>query len=418
MEDLVTDHNNLSEALSRPVEQCRSCGGAYLEVVLDLGSTPLANALPTDPSTPEPTYPLAVAICRDCALVQTTYWISGEVIFGGEYPYYSSYSTDYLRHARDHALDLIETRGLGPESLVVEIASNDGYLLRNFVERGVPVLGIDPARGPAEKARGIGVPTLEEYFGPELARRLGAGRRMADVVLGNNVLAHVDDPNQLAAGVAILLESEGVAIFEVPYLVDLVERCAFDTIYHEHNCYFSLRALQNLFERHGLRVVDIERLEVHGGSLRVSVAREGEEQAAVAELRSLEERLGVEKTDFYRHFAQRVASVTRGLRDLLTSSRDRGERIAAYGAAAKGATLANTSGIGRDLVDYVVDRNPAKQGRFLPGVHIPIVPLQRLRQDPPDLLLIFAWNLLPEIRAQLKDFPGRFLVPIPEPRIL
>jgi SAM-dependent methyltransferase len=350
--------------------------------------------------------------------VQTTYWVSGEVIFGGDYPYYSSYSTGYLRHARDHALELIETRGLGPESLVVEIASNDGYLLRNFVERGVPVLGIDPAGGPAETARGIGVPTLEEYFGSDLARRLRAEGRGADVVLGNNVLAHVDDPNQLAAGVAVLLKPEGVAIFEVPYLVDLVERCAFDTIYHEHNCYFSLRALQNLFERHGLHVIDVRRLEVHGGSLRVSVSSRGEEQTAVGELRSLEDRLGVANTGFYQQFAQRVEAVMSGLRDLLIRSRDRGERVAAYGAAAKGATLANASGIGRDLVEYVVDRNPAKQGRFLPGVHIPIVPPERLQEDPPDLLLVFAWNLLPEIRAQLGAFPGRFLVPIPEPRIL
>jgi len=414
----VTGHSEPGTVQSRPVEQCRCCGGSHLEVVLDLGCTPLANALPSDLSIPEPTYPLAVAICRDCALVQTTYWVSGEVIFGGDYPYFSSYSTDYLRHARDHALELIEERRLGPESLVVEIASNDGYLLRNFVERGVPVLGIDPARGPAETARGIGVPTLEEYFGSELARGLRAEGRRADVVLGNNVLAHVDDPNQLAAGVAILLADEGVAIFEVPYLVDLVERCAFDTIYHEHNCYFSLRALQNLFERHELHVVDVRRLEVHGGSLRVSVARKGEEKAAVAELRSLEDRLGVATTDFYRQFAQRVEAVTSGLRDLLTRLRDRGERVAAYGAAAKGATLANASGIGPDLVAYVVDRNPAKQGRFLPGVRIPIVPPERLEEDPPDLLLIFVWNLLPEIRAQLGDFPGRFLVPIPEPRIL
>jgi hypothetical protein len=204
------------ERRSGPVVRCRSCGGARLETVLDLGSTPLANALPADPSTVEPTYPLAVAICRECALVQTTYWVSGELLFGGDYPYYSSYSTDYLRHARDHALELIERRALGAGSLVVEIESNDGYLLRNFAERGVPVLGIDPARGPAEKAREIGVPTLEEYFGADLARRLRAEGRRADVVLGNNVLAHVDDPNQLAAGVAILLEPGGVAVFEVP----------------------------------------------------------------------------------------------------------------------------------------------------------------------------------------------------------
>jgi SAM-dependent methyltransferase len=219
----VSGQHDSGDALSRPVEQCRSCGGAHLEVVLDLGRTPLANALPTDPSAPEPSYPLAVAKCRDCALVQTTYWVSGEVIFGGDYPYFSSFSTDYLHHAREHALELIERRALGPESLVVEIASNDGYLLRNFVEKGVPVLGIDPARGPAETAREIGVPTLEEYFGPDLARRLRDDGQRADVMLANNVLAHVDDPKELAAGIAILLKPEGVAVFEVPYLVDLVE---------------------------------------------------------------------------------------------------------------------------------------------------------------------------------------------------
>ena len=414
----MTGRSDAAEALSRPVEQCRSCGGARLEVVLDLGRTPLANALPTDPSALEPTYPLAVAMCRDCALVQTTYWVSGEVIFGGDYPYFSSFSTDYLRHARDHALELIETRALGPESLVVEIASNDGYLLRNFVEKGVPVLGIDPARGPAETARGIGVPTLEEYFGSDLARRLRADGQRADVMLANNVLAHVDDPKELAAGVALLLKPEGVAVFEVPYLVDLVERCAFDTIYHEHNGYFSLRALENLFQPHGLHVIDVKRLEIHGGSLRVSVAPKSAKQTAVGELRSLEDRLGVANVDFYRQFAQRVETVTRGLKDLLERLRAEGKRVAAYGAAAKGATLSNAAGLGPDLVAYVVDRNPAKQGRFLPGVRIPIVPPERLQEDPPDVLLVFAWNILPEIRAQLEDFPGRFLVPIPEPRIL
>lgn len=379
---------------------------------------PLANTLPVDADAPEEHHPLAVALCRDCALVQTTWWVAGGVIFGGDYPYFSSYSTAYLGHAREHALALIAERGLGPRHLVVEIASNDGYLLRNFAEAGVPVLGIDPARGPAEAARRAGVPTREAWFGSALANALREEGLAADVLLANNVLAHVDDPNDLAAGVAELLAPGGVAVFEFPYVADLVDRCAFDTIYHEHNLYLSLVAFERLFERQGLRVVDLRRLGVHGGSLRVTLAHRGEASPAVRHLREEEARLGLAEPAFYRSFAERVAGVTRALRERLEELRAQGLRVAGYGAAAKAATLANVAGLGPEHVAFVVDRNPAKQGRHLPGVGIPITGPERLERDPPDVLLIFAWNLAEEIRSQLDGFGGRFLVPIPEPRFL
>ncbi len=415
LEDLVSRGRG---ALSGPVERCRSCGSRPLEPVLDLGATPLANRLPASADAPEERHPLAVALCLDCALLQTTWWVAGEVIFGGDYPYFSSYSTAYLAHARDHVRELIASRSLGTRHRVVEIASNDGYLLRNFVEAGIPVLGIDPARGPGEAARRAGVPTRVASFDLALAETLRDEGMAADVLLASNVLAHVDDPNELAAGVAALLAPEGVAVFEFPYLVDLVEGCAFDTIYHEHNLYLSLRAFECLFERHGLRVVELRRLAVHGGSLRVTVARRGEPSEAVRALRAEEERLGIAEPRYYRSFAERVGTLRRSLRECLDSLRAQGLRVAGYGAAAKAATLANVAGLSREQVAFVVDRNPAKQGRYLPGVGIPIVPPAHLEQEPPDVLLVFAWNLASEIRGQLEGFRGRFLVPIPEPRFL
>lgn len=408
----------VTEEQSRAVLECRSCGGGKLEAVLDLGSQPLANALVRDPAADEARYPLAIALCLDCALVQTTHWVSGEVLFGQDYPYYSSFSTAYLSHAEKYAEELIDTFKLGPHSRVIELASNDGYLLRTFFEQGIPVLGIDPAEGPAEVARAAGIPTLTEYFGEQFAERLREEGQGADVIIGNNVLAHVDDVNDFVAGVAALLKTDGVGVFEVPYLVDLVEKCAFDTIYHEHGCYFSLGALSALFRRHGLNIHRVCRLPVHGGSLRVTVKKDAESLPSVTEMLAHETQIGVGSIAYYRDFRRRVDEIVRSLNDLLRELKGDGNRVAAYGAAAKATVLGNAAGLGSHLIEYVVDRNPKKQGRFLPGIGIPIVSPERLREDPPDFLLLFPWNLADEIRGQLSEFEGRYIVPIPTPRVL
>lgn len=400
------------------ITACRSCGGKQLEELLDLGSMPLANELPSEPGEEQIRYPLGVVLCGACSLVQSSFRVPGRILFGQSYPYFSSVSSTYLAHARENALELIEARSLGPASLVVEVASNDGYLLKNFVERGIPVLGVDPAEGPAASARDAGVPTRIEYFGAEVAARLRAEEGAADLVLGNNVMAHVDDVNDLAAGVAALLHEDGVGVFEAPYLVDLVDRCAFDTIYHEHNCYFSLTALKHIFERHGLVLRDVRRLEIHGGSLRIFVGHGGQATPAVESLLASERDLGVDSREYYESFSQRVDHILDSLRSMLRGLRSEGKCVAAYGAAAKGAVISSVAGFGSEDIAYVVDRNPHKQGRYMPGGSIPIVPPKRLESDPPDYLLLFAWNLADEIRSQLPSFRGRYIVPIPDPRIL
>jgi SAM-dependent methyltransferase len=400
------------------VETCRSCGAGQLEALLDLGSTALANELPSEPGTDQIQYPLGVVLCSACSLVQSSYRVPGRILFGQGYPYFSSVSPAYLAHARENALELIETRALGQKSLVVEVASNDGYLLKNFVEKGIPVLGIDPAEGPAAAARDAGVPTSVEYFGSEVAARLREEEGPADLILGNNVMAHVDDVNDLAAGVAALLHEDGVGVFEAPYVVDLVDRCAFDTIYHEHNCYFSLTALKSLFERHGLGLQDVRRLKIHGGSLRIFVGRSGETTPAVESLLASERERGVDSRPYYDSFSQRVTHIVQTLGSMLREFNSQGKLVAAYGAAAKGSVISSVAGFGPEDIAYVVDRNPHKQGRYMPGGTIPIVPPERLESDPPDYLLLFAWNLADEIRSQLPSFKGRYIVPIPEPRIL
>ncbi len=400
------------------VVACRSCGESRLERILDLGTTPLANELRRDPAVQQAMYPLAVVLCPSCSLVQTSHRLPGEVLFGRSYPYFSSVSNAYLKHASEHARELIARRRLGRDSFVVEVASNDGYLLSNFVDRGIPVLGIDPADGPAAVARARGVETLVEYFGMDVALRLRNQGIRAELILGNNVLAHVNDVNDFVAGVACLLKEEGEAVFEVPYLLDMVERCAFDTIYHEHNCYFSLTALRNLFERHGLRMVDVRRLPVHGGSLRITVAMCGEPSAAVLECLAVERALCVADRHYYESFQRRVRRSLDLLRSLLNEIRAEGKCIAAYAAAAKGAVIINGAGLDQEDIAYVVDRNPRKQNNYMPGSRIPIVHPDKLRTDPPDYLLVFAWNLVDEIRSQLTDFKGRYIVPIPEPRVI
>jgi SAM-dependent methyltransferase len=405
------------------IDACRSCSHTDLEPVLDLGRTPLADRLLTEQqlAEPEPVYPLRVVFCSDCGLLQIDETVSPEVLFCDDYPYFSSFSDALLRHSRDNVLELIERRRLGPDSLAVELASNDGYLLKNYLEQGVPVLGIDPAEGPAREAEKIGVSTLNDFFTVELASQLAAEDRRADVIHANNVLAHVADTNGFVRGVAALLKDDGLAVIEVPYLKDLIDHCEFDTIYHEHLCYFSLTALDNLFRRHGLYLNEVRRLSIHGGSLRIYLEKTERVGKTVRSLLALEREEGVDRVGFYRDFAEKVAGVKTDLLALLSGMKAEGKRIAAYGAAAKGATLVNFVGIGTDLLDFVVDRNSFKQGRFMPGQHLPIFGPEKLVEAMPDYVLLLAWNFADEIRAQQSEYEargGRFIVPVPESRAL
>jgi SAM-dependent methyltransferase len=397
---------------------CRSCGEEGLLEFLSLGTIPLTDAYvpPTLVDEPEPRYPLDLAFCPRCSLVQILYTLPAEEIFE-LYSYYSSFSETLLSHSREHVRQLIAERLLGPDSLVIELASNDGYLLRNFVGQGIPVLGIDPALGPADAAEAIGVPTLREFFGAEVAAELKAQGKVADVVIANNVLAHVPDLNSFVEGIAIMLVEDGVAEIEVPYVRDLIDDLEFDTIYHEHLCYFSITALDTLFRRHGLSVERVQRLPIHGGSIRLTVSRHPNAGSVGAYLEQ-EEADGLNGIDYYRAFAGRVAELRGALRAKLVKLRSEGRRVAAYGAAAKGTVLLNASGIGSDLIDFVADKSPHKQGKFMPGVGIPIVPPEWLLQESPEYVLLLVWNLKDEIvreqRAYL-DAGGRFIIPIPVP---
>jgi SAM-dependent methyltransferase len=401
---------------------CRGCGREGLEVVLDLGEMPLANAILTeaDLAGPEPRYPLALAYCPECWLAQITETVPPEKLFR-EYTYFSSVSDAFVEHSRRIAERLIEERGLGPRSLVMELASNDGYLLQHYARAGIRVLGIDPARNVAEVATARGVPTLAEFFDLELALELAATGRRADVVHANNVIAHVPDLNGFVAGIAEVLKPEGVAVIETPYLRELVDRLEFDTIYHEHVFYHSLTALDRVFEGNRLAVVDVERIPVHGGSLRVFAMRRdaavARVSAAVAALREEEWAVGLCTPAYYSDFAAGVHALGRDLRDHLTARRDEGRTVAAYGAAAKGAVLLNAFGIGTDLISFVADRSPHKQGRLMPGVHIPIVPPEQLLERAPQETLLLAWNFADEILAQQAEYRrrgGRFIIPVPK----
>jgi SAM-dependent methyltransferase len=367
-------------------------------------------------------YPLDVAFCSSCSLVQILEEVPPEELFVDNYLYFSSFSDGLLRHSREHALRLIAERGLDERSLVVEVASNDGYLLRNFVEQGVPVLGIDPAPDQALAAEAAGVPTLPEFFGAELAGRLRAEGTQADVIIANNVMAHTPTLNSFVEGLRILVADEGVVTVENTYVKDLIDHCEFDTIYHEHFSYFSCTAVDRLARRHGLSLNAVEHFPtLQGGSLRWSLGpRTAVEDSARSFLRAEQEE-GLTAFDYYRRFGVRVATLRDDLQDLLRSLRAEGRTIAAYGAAAKGSTLVNYARITPDLVEYVVDRNVHKQGLFMPGTHLPIHGPERLLETMPDYLLLLAWNYRDEIAAQQAEYlkrGGRFIVPVPSPTIL
>jgi SAM-dependent methyltransferase len=400
---------------------CRSCGAGRLELILSLGHTPLANALlsPDQLSEPEATYPLDLVFCPACSLVQITETVAPEVLFS-HYVYLSSFSDTVLRSAEQLAGRLVERYRLGPQSLVAEVASNDGYLLQYYRRLGVPVLGIEPAQNIAELATSRGIPTVARFFGSALAAELSAAGRRADVIHANNVLAHVADLNGVVAGLAELLKPDGVAVVEVPHVLELVRNLEFDTIYHEHLCYFSLSALTPLFERHGLHVIDVERISLHGGSLRLFLAARRDAAPAVSELAALEKEAGVDRIEFYSDFAARVESLKRELLDLLCRLRSEGNRIAAYGASAKGSTLLNYFGVEPGTLEFVVDRSTVKQGLFTPGTHLPILPPEALLEKRPDFVLLLSWNFAEEILGQQEAYRaqgGRFVTPIPKVRI-
>jgi SAM-dependent methyltransferase len=401
---------------------CRFCRNPIRRTVVDLGMSPLCESYVEAARLDdmEPFYPLHVRICDSCLLVQLRAYVPPEEIFT-EYAYFSSYSTSWLEHARRYADMISERLRLGPDKLVVELGSNDGYLLQAFVERGIPALGIEPAANVAAVAVEHGVPTEVAFFGADTARRLAAEGRRADLLVANNVLAQVPDLNDFVAGIRLLLAPGGVATIEVPHLLRLLDRNQFDTIYHEHYSYFSLGTLQRILSAHGLTIFDVEELSTHGGSMRVYAAHaDGHGVPAddsVADLLAREDAAGLSTPEPYASFAARVEETKRRLLEVLISIKREGKSVAGYGAPGKGNTLLNYCGIRGDLIDYTVDRNPYKQGRFLPGTHIPIAHPSKIAERRPDFILILPWNLKDEIIEQLsfvRDWGARFIVPIPE----
>jgi len=400
---------------------CRFCGANLRQTFVDLGMSPLCETYPSagDLKRGETYYPLHAYVCEQCFLVQLEEFESQEAIFS-DYPYFSSYSDSWLKHCENYCSEMTRRFGLSERSLVIEVASNDGYLLQYFVQQHLPVLGIEPAGNVAQVAAEKGIPTLVRFFGAALAQELAADNRRADLLIGNNVLAQVPNLNDFVEGLRILLKPEGVLTLEFPHLLRLIERNEFDTIYHEHFSYFSLLTTVRILEAHGLKVFDVDELPTHGGSLRIYACRAESQchavKLSVAELVAEETKAGLDCPEGYTGFARQVRETKADLVGFLLVAAQQGKSVAGYGAPGKSATLLHYCGIGRDFISYTVDRSPHKQGRFLPGSHIPIYHPDRIRQTKPDYVVILPWNLKDEIMRQLqfiREWNGHFVVPIP-----
>jgi SAM-dependent methyltransferase len=419
----------MTPAASQPktkAKLCHFCGASLRRTFVDLGMSPLCESYlsSADLNRGEVFYPLHVYVCEECFLVQLEEYESVENIFS-DYAYFSSYSDSWLKHSDNYCGKMTERFALNDKSFVVEVASNDGYLLQYFVKRNVPVLGIEPAANVAKVAVEKSVPTLVKFFGAELAKELAADGRCADLVLGNNVLAQVPDLNDFVEGLKILLKPAGVLTLEFPHLLQLIEQNEFDTIYHEHFSYFSMLTTLRIMGAHGMKVFDVEELASHGGSLRVYACRKEDQthriEPSIANLIAKEKAAGLSSMKGYEKFALQVKQTKLALVEFLLTAAREGKTVAGYGAPGKSATLLHYCGIGKDLVEYTVDRSPHKQGRFLPGTHIPIHHPDRLRETKPDYVVILPWNLKSEIMQQLqyiREWGGKFVVPIPKAAIL
>ncbi|MCA3556004.1 class I SAM-dependent methyltransferase [Aestuariivirga sp.] len=406
---------------------CRYCQSPLALELIDLGRQPLANSYlePTPAAiAAEPRFPLRIMICEACYLVQVEKSIPAETIFDANYAYYSSYSSSWVAHARRFTEEAARRFGLGPDSMVIEIASNDGYLLQHFVARNIRCLGIEPAANCAEAARARGVETMVAFFNRDTARHLAGMGITADLMIANNVLAHVPDISGFVAGFPLVLKLQGVACFEFPHLLRMISGCQFDTIYHEHYSYLSLAIVDRILKQNGMRIFDVETLSTHGGSLRVFACHQGADHAEtsrVAALRREETAAALDQPRGYSDFASRARLMRDDLVDYLAAMRGRGEHVAAYGAAAKGNTFLNYCGVGPADIDFVVDRNPQKQGKLLPGSHIPVAAPDVLRTARPKAILILPWNLVGEISAEhayVREWGGRFVVASPKLREL
>ena len=403
---------------------CLSCGSDRGSLVLDLGLQPLANNFltPQDLSKPEPKFPLTLAVCQDCWLLQITALVPPVALFS-EYLYFSSFSDTMLSHAREAAQRYIQEFSLGSQSFVVEIASNDGYLLQNVVQAGIPCLGVEPAANIAKVAREKGIETISEFFGEGVARSLADAGRQADLILGNNVFAHAPQTNDFVAGLKALLKPGGRIVLESAYGADMIDHTEFDTIYHEHVFYFTLTSLIPLFQRHGLRIFRAEHLSIHGGSLRFFACHDGEYpvEESVRTILAEEAQRGATSLEYYADFAKRVAALKESLCELLARLKSEGRAIAAYGASAKGSTLLNHFAIGAQYLDFVADRSSYKQGLMTPGTHLPVVAADQLAARKPDYALLLTWNFAEEIlrqQAAYREQGGKFIIPVPEVKVV
>ena len=411
-----------------PAGHCRFCAAPLRVTFVDLGTSPLCNdqVQPENFNRAEAFYPLHAYVCEQCYLVQVGTFVAPDNVFRGDYSYFSSYSPSWLRHARQYCDLVTERFGLGPDSLVVEVASNDGYLLQYLVARGIPVLGVEPAANVADAAVLKGVNSLRKFFGSATALEIGASHGLADLLIGNNVLAHVPDLNDFVQGLRLALKPEGVITLEFPHLLKLIEGNQFDTIYHEHFSYFSFWTVERILAHHGLTIFDVEELPTHGGSLRIYARHRDATLAqlavtpAVWELRIQELATGVCELGFYAAFAEQARETKRKLLEFLIAAKRAGKTVVGYGAPGKGNTLLNYCGIRTDFIDYTVDLNPHKQGNFLPGTRIPVLEPHHILETHPDYLLILPWNLREEIMTQMayiRDWGGQFVVPIPEVKV-